>query len=290
MMALQAAERSLEGVIDLHCHCGPDSLPRTVDAVDLARQARERRMRAIVIKNHFEPTASIASLAAKAVPEVQTFGGVTLNLAVGGMNPHAVEHMARVGGHLGRFVWMGSLDTEAQVRYSKTNKLFVSLERNGQLLPEVVHVLDTIARYQLVLETGHWTSEEVLLLIREARRRGVEKIVVTHAMIAPIHMSIEQMREAAEMGAWIEFVVNGLIGPFKEFVFTDYARAIRAVGVDRCVLSSDLGQPVNPPHAVGLDLLFHGLAKEGLSAEEIDTMSKTNPARILGLNQITTES
>jgi Family of unknown function (DUF6282) len=211
------------------------------------------------------------------------FGGVTLNLASGGMNPYAVEHLAKVSGGAGRFVWMGSLDTEAQVRYSKDDRPFVAVARDGELLPEAIAVIAAIARHNLVLETGHSTAEEVLLLVREARRRGVRHIVVTHAMIAPIHFQIAHMREAAELGAFIEFVYNGLIGPFKEFEFADYARAIRTVGVQHCVLSSDLGQPVNPVHPDGLAAFFDGLEREGLTPDEIDQMSKVNPARILGL-------
>jgi Family of unknown function (DUF6282) len=276
--------RSLSGVIDIHCHCGPDSLARTIDAVDLARLAKERGMRGIVIKNHYEPTAALACLARKAVPEIEIFGGVTLNLAVGGMNPHAVEHMAKVAGGAGRFVWMGSLDTEAQVRYSKHTRPFVSISRGGKLLPEVKQVLEVIARHSLILETGHSTSEEVLMLVEEARKQGVWQIVVTHAMIAPIHMQIDAMKAAIASGAWIEFVYNGLIGPFKEFELADYARTIRAVGVDNCVLSSDLGQPVNPLHPDGLIAFFDGLEQEGFTPEEIDVMSKNNPALILGLD------
>jgi hypothetical protein len=236
-----------------------------------------------VVKNHFEPTASVACLASRVVPEVKVFGGVTLNLAVGGMNVHAIEHMAAVeGGAYGRFVWMGSFDTEAQVDYSKSGQPYVSVQRNGRLLPEVERVLDVISSRSLVLETGHSNANEVLLLIREARARGVTKIVVTHAMIAPIHMSIEHMQEAADQKAWIEFVYNGLIGPYKEFEFADYARAIRSIGPERCVLSSDLGQPDNPSHMEGLLSFFDGLEQEGIAAAEIDLMSKRNPAQILG--------
>ena len=36
-----ASDRSLAGVIHIHCHSGPDSLPRTLDAVDLALIAKE---------------------------------------------------------------------------------------------------------------------------------------------------------------------------------------------------------------------------------------------------------
>src|ERR1039457_4075600 len=85
-------------------------------------------------------------------------------------------------GGAGRFVWMGSFDTEAQVLYSKQSRPFVSVSSNGELLPEVKNVLDVIARHDLILETGHSTSEEVLLLIQEAHRHGVRQIVVTHAI------------------------------------------------------------------------------------------------------------
>lgn len=283
-MTSDLSARSLSGVIDIHCHCGPDSLARTIDAVDLAHLAKKRGMRGIVLKNHYEPTASLAYLTRKAVPGIEILGGVTLNLSAGGMNPFAVDHMARVSGGAGRFVWMGSFDTEAQVRYSKHSRPFVSISRDGELLQDVKNVLEVIARHSLILETGHSTSDEVLMLIREARRQGVRQIVVTHAMIAPIHMQTEQMKEAASYGAWIEFVYNGLIGAYKEFEFADYAHAIRAVGIDKCVLSSDLGQPDNPLHPDGLVAFFDGLGREGFTSAEIDLMSKTNPAHILGLD------
>jgi hypothetical protein len=283
-MTPEKPQRSLAGVIDIHCHCGPDSLPRTIDAIDLAQIAKQRGMRGIVIKNHYEPTAAMAYVARKVVPGIEVFGGITLNLAVGGINAQAVDHMARVAGGFGRFVWMGSLDTEAHVRCTGESRPSVPLFRNGELLPEVKDVLQMIARHSLILETGHSTAEEVLALIREAKAQGVTRIVVTHAMIAPIHMHVDHMLQAAANGAWIEFVYNGLVGPFKEFELSDYAKAIRAIGVDRCVLSSDLGQPVNPVHPDGLAAFFDGLENEGFSSAEIDKMSKINPALILGLD------
>jgi hypothetical protein len=283
-MSPDPRDRSLDGVIDIHCHCGPDSLPRTVDAIDLVRMAKQRRMRGVVLKNHSEPTAALATLMSKVVPGIEVFGGVALNLPVGGMNPHAVEHLAKVAGGRGQFVWMGSLDSEAQIRHEGRQRPFVPMFRDGALLPEVYDVLDVIARHKLILETGHWDAGEVLTLIREARKRGVERIVVTHAMIAPIHMKAAQMKQAVEAGAWIEFVYNGLIGPYKEFEFRDYVYAIRDVGVDRCVLSSDLGQPVNPAHPDGLAAFFEGLEREGISSADIDRMSSKNPALILGLH------
>ena len=121
------------------------------------------------------------------------------------------------------------------------------------------------------------------MLILEARRQGVRQIVVTHAMIAPIHMQTEQMRQAASFGAWIEFVYNGLIGPYKEFEFADYAQFAQ------WELTSASSQAIWDSRRTRLIRMasfqfFNGLQKEGFTSAEIDLMSKRNPALILGLD------
>jgi hypothetical protein len=273
----------LDGVIDIHVHAAPDSTPRSIDAIDLAKLAQSRGMRAIVLKNHYEPTASDAYYVHKVVPGIQVFGGIDLNLSVGGMNPIAVEKMALTTGHLGKLVWMATYDTRAQVLASKIDRPYVAVSRNGELLPETKSVIAMIKKYDLVMATGHNSAEDDLLLIQEARKQGITHIVVTHAMLAPISMTIPQMQQAAGLGAYIEFVYNGLIGNSKQFDFADYAKAIRAIGPDHCILSSDMGQPANPLHPDALVLLFDGLKKQGLTQSDIDQMSKVNPARLLSL-------
>ncbi len=282
-VAVAAVAQSLNGVIDIHVHSDPDSVPRSIDAIDLARLAKSRGMRALVLKNHYEPTASLAYVVRKEVPGIEIFGGIDLNRTVGGINSAAVERMTMVKGGWGRFVWMPTYDAENQVRYSKENRPFVPVSRNGELLPEVREVIALIAKHHLVLATGHSSSEEGLLLIREARRQGVENIVVTHAMLAPVLMTIPQMQEAAGLGAYIEFVYNALIGPNKSFDMPEYAQAIRAAGINSAILSSDLGQAANPLHPDGLAAFFAGLKKQGFTDEEIGRMSKVNPAKLLGL-------
>jgi len=218
------------------------------------------------------------------VPGIEVFGGIDLNLTVGGINPAAVENMAHIAGHYGRMVWMTSFDSEAQVKSEKASRPFVAVSENGELLPAVKQVIAIIAKYDLVLETGHNRPDEILAMVREANRVGVKHIVVTHAMINPIHMNVVQMKEAARMGAYIEFVYNGLIGPYKEFSFSDYATAIHAVGAEHCILASDLGQVVNPVHTEGLKRFYAGLLSAGVTPVEIDTMARTNPASVLELH------
>ena len=277
------AQPSLSGVVDIHAHADPDAVPRSIDAYDLAKLAKERSMRGMVLKSHYEATATSAYLVRRAVPGIEIFGGIDLNRSVGGINPAAVERMASIKGGWGRVIWMPTFDAENQVRYSKENRPFVSVARDGQLLPEVKQVIAIAAQRNLVLETGHSSAAEGLMLIREARRQGVKNIVVTHAMLAPVHMTVAQMQEAAREGAYIEFVYNALIGPNKEFSFSDYVTAIRAIGAKSCILSSDLGQAANPLHPDGLVAYIAGLLKAGVSQADIDLMAKTNPARILGL-------
>jgi hypothetical protein len=279
----QVPSRPLDGVIDIHVHAAPDSVARSIDAIDLAKLAESRGMRAIVLKNHYAPTAADAYYVHKLVPGIQVFGGIDLNLSVGGMNPIAVEKMALTTGHLGKLVWMATYDTRAQVMKSQENRPYVAVSRDGELLPETKDVIAMIAKYDLVMATGHNSPEDDLLLIRESRKQGVKQMVVTHAMLSPTSMTIAQMKEAAALGAYIEFVYNGLIGKSKQFDFADYAKAIREVGVDHCILSSDMGQVGNPLHPDGLQLFFDGLQKQGFSHAEIVRMSKVNPARLLSL-------
>ena len=278
--------KPLAGAIDIHMHSGPDVLPRSLDSIEVARMAKEEGMRAIVLKNHYVPTANDAYFVRKAVPGIEVFGGIDLNLTVGGINPAAVENMAHITGGYGRMVWMTSFDSRAAVEAEKGTKPprpYAAVTRHGELLPEVKQVLAIIAKYNLVFETGHNYPDEILAMIREANRVGVKHIVVTHAMIAPIHMNIEQMKQAASQGAYIEFVYNGLIGPYKEFTFEDYAKAIHAIGAEHAILSSDLGQVVNPVHTQGLKQFYAGLRGAGVTQAEIDLMARTNPAKVLDL-------
>src|SRR5215467_13572549 len=204
--ALPALAQSLTGVIDIHVHADPDSLPRSIDAIDLAKLAKQRGMRGLVLKNHYEATASLAWLVRKEVPGIEIFGGIDLNLTVGGINPAAVERMTMMKGGWGRVVWMPTFDAENQVRYSKENRPFVAVSKNGELLPEVKQVIALVAKLNLTLETGHSSPEECLMILREAQRQGVRHRVVTHALTPPVRMNGEQMREAARLGAYIELV------------------------------------------------------------------------------------
>jgi Family of unknown function (DUF6282) len=278
-----AAGRALAGAIDIHVHSAPDNTPRSVDAIDAAKLARAAGMRAIVLKNHYDPTGGLADIVRKEVPGIEVFGGVDLNLTVGGMNPAAVEHMTQVSGGWGRLVWMSTFDAENQVRYSKENRPFVATSRNGELLPEVKQVIGVIAKHNLILATGHVSPDEGLMLLREGTRQGVQRMVVTHAMNPPVLMDMPTMQAATKEGAFIEFVAGSLTTPDAAARMDRYAQAIRAIGPEFCILSSDLGQRGNALPPDGFAAFFAALRARGLSEQDVDRMSKQNPAKLLGL-------
>lgn len=280
---------SLEGVIDFHVHSAPDSGPRSIDALHLARIARDAGVRGLVLKNHYASTAGLAFLVERAVPGIRVFGGISLNSSMG-INAVAVDHMARTTGGHGRVVWMPTFDSEHYHHVLAPNPNYVPVSEGGALLPGVLEVLDVIARHGLVLATGHSSPDESLMLIREARSRGIERIIVTHPLPPPVSMSVELQKRAARMGAMLEYPVGTSLasnptweGSFEEKLST-YVDAIREIGPAHVVISSDLGQSMNPLHTDGLAVFLGHLAKAGFSQDEIRLMSRSNPARLLGLD------
>ncbi len=280
MAGLPACAQTMTGAIDMHAHSYPDGTPRSIDAIDLARLAKSRGMRAIVLKNHYEPTASLAYIVRKEVPGIEVFGGISLDLTVGGVNPAAVAWMTKVKGGYGKVIWFPTFDSEAQVTLTKQQRPFARVSKDGKLVPEVLQVMAIAAKNNLVLETGHSSPAECLLIIEEAKKQGVKHIMVTHALTNPGGpLSIAQIAQAAKMGAYIELVY----APFEDAQLKKDVEAIRAAGPASVVISSDLGQPDRPLHPDGLLALYKGLMAHGISEAEIVQMSNTNPARLLEL-------
>lgn len=276
----------LQGIVDEHAHSDPDTQPRRVDALELAREAQKEGMRAIVLKNHQMPTVQLAYTVAEVVPGIQVFGGIVLNRAVGGINPQAVEQQAAVKGKLLKVVWMPTVDTElGAIKDGKQTRPYVPVAKDGQLLPETMEVLRIIARENLVLATGHSQPADSLLLVSEARKLGITKIVVTHPM--PLGMTLAQMQEAAKQGALLEFTGNPILpaGPQGNISIKpeEYANAIHAIGAEHVILSGDFGGAQFPPPMDGWKAYLAALQRAGITQAEIDIMARKNPAQLLGL-------
>ncbi|MFD0520710.1 DUF6282 family protein [Paractinoplanes durhamensis] len=275
-------------------HIAPDVMERRIDDLTLAARFAEVGLAGFVIKSHYLTTAERASVVRAAVPGTDVLGAITLNGSMGGMNPAAVEIAGRLGA---RIVWMPTVDsrnqrssTAADLPGSKPamwGALQADLHAQG-IVPDVVEVVDAdgsvlekvrqvlrvIARHDLVLATGHLSAPEILAVVRAAREEGVRRVVVTHPEFTSQRLTVAQQQELAAEGALLE---RCFTTPYTGKVsWDDLFANIRAVGVEHSVLSSDLGQPFNPPVEDGLALFADRLLEAGFTADEIRTMAVTN--------------
>ena len=274
----------LVGAIDLHAHHGPDAYDRQWDAFEVVKLAKERGLRAVVLKNHWTETAGLAQLIRKyGTKDIEVFGSVTLDTPVGGVNPMAVRYMADVDGNWGRIVWMPTHDSEHEVAYYKETRAKAVASRDGKLIPEVFEVLDLIKERSLTLATGHLTPAEVLMVMAEARKRGIARIIVTHPMLGPqfTDMSLAQMQEAVKLGGAIEITAGTLFRD--QPVKARAIEAIKALGTQNVFVSSDSGLVGTPNHPDALVMAAKALRAAGFSEQDLDRMFKETPARLVGL-------
>ena len=280
---MNAIDRLLKGSVDMHAHYGPDpAAKRKVDALAGAHQAAAAGLRAIVLKSHEYSTAPLAYTINQAVPEFSAFGSITLNYEVGGLNPSIVETSAKLGA---KVVWMPTMSSDYDYLHKRMRTGGISiLNARGKLLPSVQKILEIVKQYDIVVATGHLPVNECFVLVKKAKEMGLRKIVATHPLGFELdtYYTIEQQCQIADMGALVEYCFVTTL-PERGMPLQTMVDAIRAVGVGRCLLSTDLGQAHNPPPAEGMKLMIAAMLSGGLTEQEIHIMIKTNPARLLSL-------
>lgn len=298
-MPVLIAENPLVGTIDMHVHSAPDVASRCVHDIELALKAREMGMRAIVIKNHEFITNDRAYLVRQIVPGIEVFGGITLNYPVGGINPAAVDTMLKFTGRCAKIVWLPTHDAAHHKSFfaKKPDAGGIRvIDSSGKVIPELRKILKSIAKADIVFATGHVSPKEALAAVEAAKEEGVRRILITHALQSPGEMSLDDIKRCVEMGAFIEHAyLSFLMGPkahlgwmreWRHVSMEMFAEAIKATGAEHNILITDLGQYLNPTPADGMREFILALKKQGLTDEELNWMTKKNPARLLGLEAL----
>ncbi|MBI2858836.1 MAG: hypothetical protein HYX90_07140 [Chloroflexi bacterium] len=283
---MSVLEQLMRGSIDMHVHHGPDPVrERSVDALQAALEAEEAGMRAIVLKSHDYPTAPLAHIVGKSVHNLAVCGSICLDWEVGGLNPVALTTSALLGA---KVVWMPTLSTlNDRTRHNLGEGGIVITNEKGKIIPVVQELLDIIKAHDMVLCTGHVSVAESFALVDEARRKGLTKIVITHPLeeLFGAYLSIDQQKQMADKGAFIEHCFYGTMPAWDGRIeISEIVKAVKSVGADRCILTTDSGQSWNPRPVEGWRMMIADFLKCGLTAEEIELMIKVNPAKLLGLS------
>ena len=293
-----AAWKCLEGAYDVQIHVGPDVIPRRIDDIDCAKEFLAHAMKGFVLKSHYIQTGERAQVVTKAVPGSRVFGAVTLNHSVGGLNPVAVELAGRTGC---KIVWMPTVDAENETAgrldggseklpfWAKIQRELAAegisppplsvIDASGELTEPTRRCLERIGKHNMILATGHLGRKEIFALVRAAKAMGLKKVLVTHAEFPSQNLSGDEQKELADLGAMIEHCFTTYYtnkAPW-ESAFAN----IRKAGVSRAVISTDLGQTINPPVADGFANFAQRLLDAGFTADEVRTMAVSNPARLV---------
>jgi hypothetical protein len=280
------ARTLVQGAYDLHVHVAPDVPPRRIDDRSLAARFAELGLAGFALKSHYTSTAERAQVVSGLVEGVEVIGTLTLNWAVGGMNPLAVEIAAREGA---RIVWMPTVDSPAETAgrtepadgakvpqwarlQHELRGLGLSIDpvhvtdAGGQLLRETREVLRAVGRHGLILATGHLGREDTFAVVDAAFEEGVSDVVVTHPEFPCQSFSIEDQRALAGRGCVLE---RCLTTPHSgKTTWEHVLDGVRAVGVEHTLFSSDCGNPDYPPVEDGLALWADCLLAAGFDEGE----------------------
>jgi hypothetical protein len=273
-------------MFDVHVHTAPDVVPRLADDVETVAWYEQAGFTGCVLKAHCESTVGRAA-AAGAGRQLAVYGGIVLNHVVGGLNPVAVAAALELGA---RVVWLPTVDARRHRDADLTHppSCGAGMEVPAYALPPVDPSSEVAARAivrlvadaDAVLATGHVSAAEALWVVDEAELAGLRRLLLTHPTFTVPAMSLSDARGLCERGAVAEVTAYQLLHQ-PDSDAARLAALVRAVGYERCVLSSDAGQPDSPPAPDALARLVDALTAEGLDRAALRAMASEIPERLI---------
>ena len=296
--------RGVTGAVDIHCHAHEGQQ----DALALAKHASRASMGGLLYKTldfRQQPMTRLGEIReglqrwaeAEDLAPIDCWAGFTTDRWNGGPTRAVVEPQLQAGV---RAVWMptashansvyltGGLkkwwDDAAAPREVAPPMPFedavaatgMYVLKDGRLDPEVAEIVRLCAEHDAALFFGHLTPPEQDALAEEVDRQGFRKAVVDHPFSLYVDLSVERMQQFARAGIWMNFTydeLSPLMGVDPQAMY----EAIRAVGTDRCTLSSDAGEPLFPNSVEAMRLIIAYMRAFGLSDAEIEQVAVTNP-------------
>ena len=292
----------LKGAIDCHIHCAPHLSGRSVNPFDAVRQAADAGMRAIGIMCNFQNTSGLAALVNDELGHlgVEAFGGLIMQPTAGGVTLEAARTAIGYGYGAGtgaRFVSLPTHHTRYVAMREGRSPTFLettfSVPENGTVPEPVPAIMELCAAKDVVFDCGHVSGREAVVLVEEAKRRGVLRIRTHCARYTP-----EEIAAITALGAYAEFsffvlthaTQVGLTHVDEEkhkiaanSVIQDFTPRIRAAG-DRAILSTDAGVYLLPPPVEAFREYLMLIESEGFTESEIQRMTNNNPAYLFNVD------
>lgn len=284
----------LKGIIDIHVHAGPSIANRAVDAAEMLKEAQEAGYAGFLVKDHYFPSMLGTKMVEQHLGDgsCKVYGSMALNNSMGLFNLKALDTARQMDAKIVYFPTVSTkkhIDDHSKAAFvgsgksSIAEKPVVYVDQEGNMDPAAIKALEYMAKYDMVLGTGHGSLWEVDHLVEKAVELGVKRILVNHPHYN-VNASYEQMAKWAEMGAYIELNVCVFKGGSKLGTVEDSVakEMIDACGVENIILDSDMGQNGNGSPVEGMYNFINLLMSNfGITEEQINIMTKKNPAKLL---------
>jgi hypothetical protein len=264
--------------------------------MEILQEAASVGMAGVGLKTHEGDTASRAKILENAIPSCHVYGGITLNHYVGGINPAAVEASIKMGG---RIVWLPTLSAAQHVDYYKRKEIsFLGgsfkytagkgisvFGEDGKMLPEMADIFDLVKKKGIILSTGHLSPVEALAVAKAYQQIGGEGyLIYGHPDLNINQSTVEVQKEFASFGGILEKCTLALHEEWGNISMEEFVGGIKEIGVERCVLTTDAGDPKRPSSPETLTrFIALALKKHLLTEQEIRVMLVDVPRKLLAL-------
>jgi hypothetical protein len=302
----------VEGAIDIHCHAHEGQQ----DALGVAKLASKSGMMGLLYKTivgRKDPAAAVAAVRSALASWCEKEGCTPAHVWAGSSvtqgflskiepawsakmlkagvialwmpNNTSAHTLSTVGGKPS--AWDKTADPNAHTEplsWSDALKYgHYLLDDNNRLMPEIEDIFRMASDHDAAIFFGHPTKQEFRAMAEFSQKLGFRKGVVDHPFSPFVNLTIEEMKDAAAAGLWLNFTYDEL-SPLLGIDPASMYEAIRTIGPEHCTLSSDAGEPLFPNSVESLRLLRNHMAAFGCTRDEIYTMCTVNPSFIVGLN------
>lgn len=295
-------DRILDGAIDFHHHGYPEISfeQRTrMDDVDEIAIARGAGMTGLVLKSHMWPTVGRAYQLKQRVPGIEIIPSITLNYAVGGLNPLAIEAAGRQGA---KMLFMPTWSAEHDIeRGGMSNHLKHFLDRaeidlkpskgirltgpDGKLKSITKECLDVARQFQMVVCSAHVSPAESIALADGAKEYGIDEVIFSHPDSGSVGAKREEIRDMVQLGAVCEFCALGCLPMFQRIHPSEFVDILGEISAEKAILTTDYFFEWAPPASETLRMLIGTFLDLGVTEADVRKMVRDTPARVLGWDE-----